>query len=308
MSLRAAVIGFGSIGSRHARVLEGLGVAVSVVSRRGEGGHLPAFTSFAQARAKGPFGYVVITDETARHIETLSEVAASGHDGLVLVEKPLFAAPAAIPARRFHRGGVGYNLRFDPAVQALRADLAGRRTQAADFRVGQWLGDWRPGRDVALTYSASHAAGGGALRDLSHELDLACWLFGAWIAVAASGGRLGSVTVDADDAWSILLSCERCPLVTIHMNCLDRIGRRTVTVQSDGETFDLDMVAGTIRTGASRREFAADRDASFAAMHQALMRGSDDVCTLDEGAAVVELIAAVERASAERRWVTRASR
>src|SRR5262249_3960254 len=78
----------------------------------------------------------------------------------------------------------------------------------------------------------------------------------------------------------------------IHMNCLDRIGRRTVTVQSDGETFDLDMVAGTIRTGASRREFAADRDASFAAMHQALMRGSDDVCTLDEGAAGVEVIAA----------------
>lgn len=305
MTLRCLIIGHGSIGERHARVLENLGHSVSIASRRGDSGGRRVFSTLPEALAAGPFDYVVIATETASHAAMLSELAARGHRGRVLVEKPLFAEPSPLPAHQFRGGGVGYNLRFHPAIGPLRRALGGRPAEAADFYVGQWLGDWRPGRAVAATYSASRAAGGGVLRDLSHELDLATWLFGAWGRVAALGGRFSDVTVDADDAWGIILSCERCPVVTLHMNCLDRLGQRTITVQSRGETLRADLVAGRFTEDRASETFSADRDESYAAMHEAMLNGSPDVATLDEGLETVELIAAIEAAARESRWVER---
>jgi predicted dehydrogenase len=300
---RALIVGYGSIGARHAHVLEELGLAVAVVSRRGAAEGRLMFSSVAHAFAGGSFNYVVVADETARHADSLAQVARSGHRGCVLVEKPLFAEPAAIPVHRFQRAGVGYNLRFHPAVRALRAALADRAALIADLHVGQWLGDWRPGRVVAATYSATRALGGGALRDLSHELDLATWLFGPWREVAALGGRLGDITVDADDGWGILLACERCPVVSLHLDTLDRAGRRTITVQVDGETLSADLIKGTLKCGHHEQSFPVERDHTYSAMHQALLRGCGDVCSLEEGLCVVRLIAAIENAKRERRWI-----
>jgi len=303
MTLRCLVVGYGSIGTRHAAVLERLGHAVSVVSRRGVGDGRPVFRSLGDALDAGPFDHVVIAVETAGHAAALTELAARNHTGFVLVEKPLFAAPSALPQNGFRRAAVNYNLRFHPAVQALRTALAGRSAEIADFHVGQWLDDWRPGRNTAATYSASRAAGGGVLRDLSHELDLAAWLFGPARVVAALGGRLGKVTVDADDGWGLVMSCARCPVVTLHLNSLDRRGRRYVTIQVDGETLAADLVGGTVEIGKKSERIAVERDATIAAVHQAVIDGAPEVCSLAEGARVVALIAAIERSARERKFI-----
>jgi predicted dehydrogenase len=307
MTPSALIVGYGSIGARHARVLEQLGFRVSVASRRGEGGGYRLFASPQDALAVEHFNCIVISDETARHAETLTALATLGHRGSVLVEKPLFARPQPLPANSFARTAVGYNLRFHPVIRALRRELADRAVDMATLHVGQWLGSWRPGREMAASYSASRAAGGGVLRDLSHELDLALWLFGPWIDLTARGGRLGNVTADADDAWGILLGCERCPLVTVQLDCLDRIGRRAITVQADGETLHADLIAGTLQVGARHETLATDRDATYLAMHRALEDGAGDVCTLEEGLRVCELVAAIEQAAQNRRWVRRAA-
>jgi predicted dehydrogenase len=304
MKLKALVVGYGSVGARHARVLEKSDATVAVVSRRGESGGRRVFPSLDAALAAEVFDYVVIADETARHGSTLAEIAQS-HTGNVLIEKPLFAAPALLPAHRFARAGVGYNLRFHPVVDALQQALNGHRPEMADLHVGQWLGDWRPARDTTTTYSSSQAEGGGALRDLSHELDLATWLFGPWRRVAAIGGRFGNVTVDSDDSWGILLACERCPLVTLRLDYLDRTPRRTIAVHSGGHSFHADLIAGTLSEGPHTRDFPTDRDQSYIAMHDALLLGSDQICTLAEGLQTVMLIDAIERAARERRWIER---
>lgn len=303
MTLRSLVVGYGSIGTRHAAVLERMGHAVSVVSRRGVGGGRPVFRSLGDALDAGSFDHIVVAVETVEHEATLAELAARNHTGFVLVEKPLFATPAALPRNNFRRAGVNYNLRFHPAVQALHAALAGRSAEIADFHVGQWLDDWRPGRDTAATYSASRAAGGGVLRDLSHELDLAAWLFGPARVVAALGGRLGKVTVDADDGWGLVMSCARCPVVTLQLNSLDRRSRRHVTIQVEGETLAADLVDGTVEIGQSRERIAVERDATIAAVHQALIEGKPEVCSLEEGVRVVTLIATIERSARERKFI-----
>jgi predicted dehydrogenase len=156
-----------------------MGCATAIVSRRAHDlTEQPAYTTLADALAAHGPDYVVVADETARHHETLSALTALCFRGRVLVEKPLFAAPAALPDHGFAALGVGYNLRFHPAVQALRRALDNRPALTVNASVGQYLPDWRPGTDYRLSYSADAARGGGVLRDLSHELDLLIWQFG----------------------------------------------------------------------------------------------------------------------------------
>jgi hypothetical protein len=77
-------------------------------------------------------------------------------------------------------------------MAAFAERLDGRSAITVSAYVGQDLRDWRPGRDHRTTASATQQAGGGVLRDLSHELDYLLWLFGPWQRVAALGGAYGA--------------------------------------------------------------------------------------------------------------------
>jgi len=91
------------------------------------------------------------------------------------------------------------------------------------------------------------------------------------------------------------------------MQTLDRIGRRTITVHTDGETVRTDLVASTLEVGQVKKQLVIDRDQTYAAMHQAVFDGAKDVCTFEEGARAVDLIEAIEQATKERRWIERSA-
>jgi predicted dehydrogenase len=305
---RALVIGYGSIGQRHARVLEGLGHDVAVVSRRAVE-HPRRFAEVPAALAAHPPDYAVIGNETALHRGTLRALRRGGISGTVLVEKPLFhdieAGDAADEAGTF----VAYNLRFHPLLLRLRGWLQGRRLLAASIHVGQHLATWRPSRDYRESYSSHRALGGGVLRDLSHELDYALWLFGPWRRVAAIGGASGALGIDADDRWSILVECERCPQVSVTLSYLDHAPRRNVVVNAADDTATIEFSAATFSRGDGKapEHIPVDRDESYRRQHEAILSGSPGpACTYRAGYDVLRLIDAIERAAAERRWLAAA--
>lgn len=301
----ALVVGYGSIGERHSSILARLGMRVSVVSRRDGVPHpFVAFKSLDGALRAASYDYVVLATETAAHLADLEQLASSGYRGRVLVEKPLFARPAAVPASSLMRIYVGYQLRFHPVVRALRELIAGDYCISADFYVGQHLDLWRKGRDSQQTYSSKAALGGGVLRDLSHELDLAAWLFGGCDRITSLGGRLTELTVDSDDAWGVLGQFERCPVVTLQLNYLDRIGQRTITVITPSQSIRGDLIAGTLACNGKIMDLKAGRDDPIEAMHRAIVDGSDqDVCSAETGLRVVNIIDSIERAARSNTWI-----
>lgn len=299
----ALVVGLGSIGKRHARLLGELGLDVAAVSRRGDE-TLRCHASLEDALEREAPHYVVVANETAAHRPTLLALADSGFSGTVLVEKPLFDEPAPLPGHRFAGLYVGYNLRFHPVVAELKRLLADEPALSAQVYVGQYLPQWRPGRDYRATASALRAAGGGVLRDLSHELDYMSWMFGKCRQVAALGGRSGALEIDSDDVQALLLSFERCPIATAQLNYLDRQVAREITVNTATRTIRADLIRGTLRVNEEERRFPLERDATYLAQHRSVLGNSrETLCTAEEGAATVSLIAAAERAAAERRWV-----
>lgn len=290
---------------RHVQLLRQLGCRTAVVSRRPID-QQPCYGNLADALAAERPAYVVVANETSRHLPALTELAAAGYDGTVLVEKPLFDRSHEMPEHRFAAGFVGYNLRFHPVLGALRDALADQRAMSAQVYVGQYLPDWRPDRDYRSGYSASAALGGGVLRDLSHEFDYIGWLFGPWRRVAAIGGRLGALEIDSDDCWAVLMALESCPALTVQLNYLDRGGRREITVNTVDHTYRADLIGGCLECDGVTEEFAAERDETFLAQHAAALAGDDRVlCSLTDGLAVVDTLEAVERAARDGRWVER---
>lgn len=299
-STTAVVVGLGSIGARHARVLRELGLRVATVSRR-EGGD---YGSIAQAVAGAHPDYAVIATETGRHADDLQMLAQAGFRGAVLVEKPLFATPAAPPKYPFAHVSVGYNLRFHPVMTALADKLYGRDVITVAAYVGQDIRDWRPGRDHRTTASATSAAGGGVLRDLSHELDYLLWLFGPWHRVAALGGASGSRDIDVDDHLDLLLDMQRAPSVHVHMDYLDRQGIRRIRVNVDDDTLEADLVGSRLTVNGKATEIPSERDQTYRDMHAAAMRGASPACSLPEALGVMHLIDASERALRSKTWVS----
>lgn len=199
---------------------------------------------------------------------------------------------------------VGYQLRFHPGMQRLRDVIGGRRCLLAEFYVGQHLDSWRTGRAGSDTYSGHAARGGGVLRDLSHELDLAYWLFGTCERLTAIGGRLSDVTADSDDTWGILAEFERCPAVSMQMSYLDRIGQRRIVVVAEDTTVAVDLMRGTIDHDGRIEQIICDRDTPIRNMHRAVLEQNGlEVCDLEGGLKVVAAVEAVERAGQAGIWI-----
>jgi predicted dehydrogenase len=299
-SLNALVVGLGSIGQRHARVLHELGHHVATVSRRVGGD----YTSVSDAVAGTHPGYAVVATETGSHAGTLSELAEAGFRGTVLVEKPLFSKAGPALDYPFASLVVGYNLRFHPVMTAFAERLRGRQAITVSAYVGQDIRDWRPGRDHRTTASATTAAGGGVLRDLSHELDYLLWLFGPWRRVAALGGASGARQLEVDDNISLLLEMRRASAVQVHMDYLDRSGIRKIRVNLQDETLEADVYGGKLTVNGEVHDYPSERDQSYKTMHDAAMNGLDPICSFPEGLAVMDLIDASERALQAQTWIS----
>jgi predicted dehydrogenase len=301
----AIVVGHGSIGRRHAEILHGLGLDVRIVSRRQIAGARNC-SSIGDAVRAAPEAYAVIADETSRHDETLNALLAAGHAGPVLVEKPLFAASDAACHVSRENIFVGYDLRFYDLVAAMRQRLAGRTVYTAEVVVGQYLPDWRPGRDYREVYSARRAEGGGVLRDLSHEIDLLLWLLGPWRRVAALVGRSGALDIDSEDYAHVLIEGADYKAATLGLDYLDRNVRRSVTVQHDGGTLALDMIAGRlIENGDLVAESRPDWNDVYRLQHQAVLAGGNAaLCTMEQGLAAIHAVEAIERAAETGLWQT----
>jgi predicted dehydrogenase len=302
VSACAVVVGLGSIGRRHARILAELGCDVVAVSRRTSDDHL-VYPTIAAALAAHRADVVVIATETSSHAAALTALEQAAFGGTILVEKPALASLTDAAPTQLARAYVAYNLRFHPVVSKLRELLRGQPIRSGHAYVGQYLPEWRPGTDYRASYSASEALGGGALRDLSHDLDLVCWLLGDWRAVAALGGHVSALEITSDDVFGLLLETASCPATTLQVNYLDRHARRRLLVNTDEHTYEADLIRGALTIDKLELALPVERDATYRAMHQAVLAGGGDVlCSFAEGRRIVALIDAARAAAATRTW------
>ena len=252
------------------------------------------------------YEYVIVANETSQHISTLRRLVAGGFAGTILIEKPL-----ANPGDAFELAGarpmfVAYQLRFDPLMTMLHDLLSSETLISAEIRACSYLPEWRAGRDYRQTESASIRAGGGVLRDLSHELDYTLWLFGPWRRLTAIGGHLSALEIDTDDSQAVLVETTRCRSVVVSMNYLDRQEERWIIVNTHRGTIKADLFNRTLVSNGQTlfSGSSADVDRTYVDENRAMLTGAfGHACSIAEGLAVVQMVAAIETAGREGRWV-----
>jgi len=183
--LLIAVIGCGSIGVRHLRNLMMMGQenliavdtsAARLTDARAQVDNLRTYLSFERALEDNPQAAIIATPP-ATHSTIAVPLITAGIP--VLIEKPLahtLFSGKTIQAAEYATDTlacVGYSMRFHPAVQLIRDELLQEigKPLYARAEVGQYLPDWHPGEDYRQWYMAHADQGGGALLDLSHEID-----------------------------------------------------------------------------------------------------------------------------------------
>lgn len=242
MAAKFLVTSQGSIGRRHLANLRALHpdatIAVLRTHTSAKEACLPGvdlqFYSLEEALAFAPDAAIVASPASV-HLALAEALVKAGI--AVLIEKPLadsthgLRAFADLVQERKVKVGVGYNLRFLPSLVKTRALLLGGsigRVLSVRAEVGQYLPDWRPGSNYRESVSARQKLGGGALLELSHELDYLLWIFGAPDSVAAKGGCIGDLAIDVEDLVELCLEYrEPRRLVNVHLDFLQRAVHRS---------------------------------------------------------------------------------
>ena len=176
---------------------------------------------------------VILANPSPWHLEAALKALDQGCH--VFIEKPL--APTTegldklLPEARARNRVVmvGYNLRHHGCIRRMKTLIeegAIGRVLSCIFEVGQFLPDWRPGLDYRMSVSAQRALGGGALLELSHEIDACIWLGGRCTEVVATLGSTGKLDLDVEDNARLLLKLSSGATGFIHMDFLQRPGGR----------------------------------------------------------------------------------
>lgn len=303
--MRILIIGLGSIGSRHFRIAGELGHEAVAVSRSAQPSK-NVYRSIEQAVRDTVFGAAIIASPTAHHSSQILQLRKSGFFGPILVEKPLAKSLEQLASVQSDNVYVAYNLRYRREIEELRRSLGSEEPVSAQFYVGQYLPDWRPGSDYRESYSAKASEGGGVLRDLSHELDLVVHLLGPVSRVTSIVGARSDLDIESEDCAGILLETCEGAIVTLELNYLDRPGRRIVHVNTNKGTHTVDFVASEYRRNSVSvfKDRSADADVSYRSQIADLCGRREMLCTFEEGVASLKLIEAIEQSSRQGKWIS----
>jgi len=253
--LRVLVVGCGSIGRRHARVLQEIGarhIAVcdpsdaartSVQATLGIG---EGYADFDEALTHG-FDAVVLCTPPWLHIAQAKAAMEQGCD--VLTEKPLSHNLDGIDdliemvEREDRILMVAFCMRFHAGLQRVKQLLdegAIGRLFSCRFQVGEYLPDCRPGADYRGLFVTREDV--GVTIDYIHEPDIAIWFVGRPVRkVAAMTAQISDLDMAGDDvAEEILWFEDRC-MAQIHLNVARRARRRVAEFVGTDGVIEIDF-------------------------------------------------------------------
>ena len=254
---RILIVGCGSIGLRHIRALRSIGVQTIAALRSGKGHNNedPIFDDITIFHDKNSAyqwhaTHMIISTPTSMHLESVVDAVKLGIP--YFVEKPICADVGELERMNqdsLNLGIVGYNLRYHELFVELKHIIdSGKygKILAASLFVGSYLPFWHPEQDYSSRYEARKDLGGGVLRTLSHEIDLAQHLFGNITKVYAKILKMSQLKIDVEDHVDIIAENENNVHIKIQQDYLQPILRRGGEILFDSGMLCYDFSGNSI--------------------------------------------------------------
>lgn len=173
----------------------------------------------------------------------------------VLIEKPVSAsleeAQAILRCQQESNTpvAVGYCLRYLPLLRQLKILLDDNVIGDLfniNIAVGQYLPDWRPNKPYTQSVSAQKMLGGGALLELSHELDYAQWLFGELALKFVSLHKSKKLNLDVEDIVDITFLNKNSSICNIHLDFIQSPAQRYCNILGSNGRLDCNLITNKI--------------------------------------------------------------
>jgi len=262
------VIGLGSISDRHRKNLRFLFPESDIACLSSSGrilSHLPEncdilVDSLEQLINLNP-KFIIIASPSTYHaahaipliqnkIPLLIEkpIAASLEDSILIEEAALrHNTPVA----------VAYCLRYKPFIQNIKEVLEQEeigKILNVEIYSGSYLPDWRPNKNYLESASASSKLGGGALLELSHEIDYALWILGDLNLESAELINSKILDIDVEDTVNLILTLKNSACCNIHLNFIQKFSQRYAYFYGSKGKIFWDLLTNNIKIISNGKE------------------------------------------------------
>lgn len=324
---QALVVGSGSIAKRHIRNLRNLYPDAEVVCVSSSGRHIVASDVGAtsavdtvEAAVSNKPDIALVASPANLHLAHAESILKANIP--VLIEKPLCVELSDLwrfPIDQIKgKLAVGYNLRFMPAANVVKDAIDSGslgRISTVFSEVGQYLPDWRPDTDYRKSVSAQKGLGGGALLELSHELDYLNWFFGSFSEVSAIMGCSNILDIDVEDTVDALLTNRSGTAFHLHLDFLQRSPSRSFKAVGEKGTLLWNLLANEVvlqRSGTTSEVIFSDQEYDRNKMYVEQLRafvafandGGAFSSTLGSSIDVMRLIEAIRLSDQKRAWIS----
>lgn len=270
------IVGYGSIGSRHCKLLRQLYPNADIrILRHKHHGSIPdyatdVFYSIDEALKFNP-SFAVICNPASQHIPISMHLAKEKIN--LLIEKPISDTLAnlsefcKIVTDSKIKVMVGYNLRFLDSLIKFKSLLQNNfigEVHSAYIEATSYLPNWRPNIDYRNSVSSQKKLGGGVLLELSHEIDYIKWIFGDVKWVKGNISKLGNLDIDVEDSAHVWMEIEKQNKskvsIILNLNFISRVNTRFCKVIGSQGMLLWDGLTNSIL-------YCADNENSFKVIH-----------------------------------------
>lgn len=258
--MKVGIIGFGSIGERHAQNAQRLGHEIHVFRT----GNSSKFTKTSsedfefhfelEAFLSLPLECMIICNPTHLHAEFITYSIARSIP--FFVEKPIASTlkEAAIISEALAKSPIsncaGYMMRYDESIIKIKELLTSGVIGTVTTGIAHWssyLPDWHPWEDYSTGYAAQKEMGGGLALTCSHEIDTLRFLFGEPSAVSANSNSVQTLKTNTDDYLDALITFKQGISILLHIDWFQKTPQRTLSFLGDEGRLDWDFFTREIK-------------------------------------------------------------
>lgn len=264
--MKILIVGSGSIAKRHLNNLKLLNLTDIIVLKR-EYDHefenkynVKVITSY-NSELLINLDCIFICTPTSIHLEALE--FANKNNLHVFIEKPMvhddnsFSLSKNTWNLKNKVFFIGYMLRFHPAIKYIHDIVKSEQygnVYSARLEFGSYLPNWHPEENYKLSYASLENLGGGVVRTISHELDLAQYFFGNPQEIKNINLNTGLLQINVEEISESILSYPD-KIVSIHLDFLQKKYHRSISILFENGRLDWNWNNNQIHITSMNNDF-----------------------------------------------------
>ena len=286
--MEALIIGYGSAGKRHAKILSLSKKIKNIYIKTNQ--KIKSYNKFNFIQKINNLNpdLIIVANETYKHYSVCKSLEKKFSDKIILCEKPLFHKFYNFNPKK-NKFYITYNFRFHKCLQYIKKRINLEKVFFVEAETSSYLPLWRKNIDYSKSYSAFPNKGGGALLDMSHEIDYLKWLFADLNISKIYKNKISNLNILSEDIALIFGYIKKNTLVKIKLTYFNKLPKRHLTIcLRDGSQIYLNLLNSEIKlfTKNKKKTFRFEKYSQFKTtkyMYSEILRNNfKNVCSLKE--------------------------